>query len=1090
MNTSYDIKKILELIDLYKYGSIAGEKVEIVVSPLMENGDSSKRLITIELQGGVSREKDTFVVENGKEFDEKVLPLIISHYTKDDSLTKWNIVNSGLDGITIKGNNETESGNLLYVETFNPNLYSEISNKCEELATSGVVPKEDTTSKEKIWDEILKYVKNRRISNDFYHENTFTDEEKTSLYSFVRNVAENEKSVRISNSRDSKEKNENLLKDIFSDDEKLSKYEFNKELSSKIISENYFKKVASLIAAEKRVRKRLDFSNESIVGKINFAINELEKIGYFDLKNNMKKAAVEKLKSTYEPNTDNYNYCEEFLTYLESKENKLNKSLNLESETPQVTFEVYDDVVVDSYDKFNEALELVKNGKLSNERYEVFIEPYSNDYSMRKVRISLLGGVSRKDTFEFLFTDGAKFDEYFEKALEDIRKDNPNFMTEVYYYKGFALDSVHTLRDNDQVKIKNPSLDLAYRRNKESVNVLDKFRKIKNSLGNDDKKNIELSSNNSKKNSIIEKFKAIEREIIEKSKNSEKEIDTSVSFEELHNYVLNYKISNIDNLNNTLIIYKRDDNSVYEPTSEAEKRNIKFAYYWAAMVGIDDSKNELFAGEKSAFSDDNKKLYDLMNVQFKESLKRGIDVDFDSLKEQFINSGVENANKIFDRLFKNDDYVKYVTLYYKKSLGLESEKKEELENILSLAKQYAIDIQNKNEQEELKEAALDLAKKIIEESEHDYLVQEAEKFAKKILSSNNNDIKELVEDLVRRIQKVYEQIVLIDGAHEQAKRLYDKALNEELKLAASELAKKIIEESEQEELKEEAREFAKKLFDENQHEMLLEEAHLFAKKIIEESEQEEIKLAAKELARNIINEAELEEIKNGAEETAKKIINEAELEEIKNGAEETARKIINEAELEEIKNGAEETARKIYNDAVVEDLKVNALEQAKLLLEKEKENLFDIVEPKEEQSELSPELRELADAVEVVDSYAEQGQPSIKVFFDRGNKEAAEVIISNGIAENEEVMYRRTFNVKKLETEIIPLFCELYAKNNDVTFNRMFDVPNTSIAGLVAVGSMNRTFQVSNAEKSFVEMCRDTLVNKINEVQKENTKKL
>ena len=102
MNTSYDIKKILELIDLYKYGSIAGEKVEIVVSPLMENGDSSKRLITIELQGGVSREKDSFVVENGKELDEKVLPLIISHYTKDDSLTKWNIVNSGLDGITIK----------------------------------------------------------------------------------------------------------------------------------------------------------------------------------------------------------------------------------------------------------------------------------------------------------------------------------------------------------------------------------------------------------------------------------------------------------------------------------------------------------------------------------------------------------------------------------------------------------------------------------------------------------------------------------------------------------------------------------------------------------------------------------------------------------------------------------------------------------------------------------------------------------------------------------------------------------------------------------------------------------------------------
>ena len=952
--------------------------------------------------------------------------------------------------------------------------------------------------------------------------------EKESLYSFVTNVAENEKSVRIGNSKDSKEKNEDLLKNIFSDDEKLSKYGFNRDLSSKIVSENYFKKVASLVAAEKRVRRRLDFSNESIVGKINFAINELEKIDYFELKNDMKKEAIEKLKNSYEPNTDNYNYCDELLAYLESKQNKLNKGVNLESEIPQVTFEVYDDVVVDSYDKFNEAIELVKNDKISDERYEVFIEPDTNNHSMRKARISLLGGVSRKDTYEFLFTDGAKFDEYFEKVLEDIRKDNPNFMTEVYYYKGLIGDSVHTLRDGDQVKIKKPTLDLAYRRNKESVNIIDKFMTIKNSLEND-KTKLSNNSDKVKKSNIIEKFKAIERQIIEKSKEYEKEIDTSVSFEELHDYVLNYKISNIDNLNNTLIIYSRDDNSVYEPVSEDEKRNIRFAYYWAAMAGIDDSKNELFAGEKSAFSDDNKKLYDLMNVQFKESIKRGIDVDLDSLKEQFINSGVENADKIFDRLFKNDDYIKYVTLYYKKSLGIEPEKKEELENILALAKQYAKDIQNKNEQEELKEAALDLAKKIIEESEHDYLIQEAEKFAKKIMSADNNDVKELVEDLVRRIQKVYEQIVLIEGAHDQAKKLYDKALNEELKLAASELAKKIIEESEQEELKIEAKAFAKKLFDESEHEMLLEEAHLFAKKIVEESEQEEIKLAAKELARKIYNEAELEEIKNGAEETARKIINdaeleeikkdakelarkifnEAELEEIKNGAKETARKIYNDAELEEIKKGAEETARKIYNeaeleeikndaketaakiynDAVVEDLKLNALNQAKLLLEKENENLFDIVESKEEQRELSPELRELADAVEVVDSYADQGQPSIKVFFDRGNKEAAEVIISNGIAENEEVMYRRTFNVKKLETEVIPLLCELYAKNNDVTFNRMFDVPNTSIAGLVAVGSMNRTFQVSNAEKTFVEMCRDTLVNKINEVQNEKHEK-
>ena len=64
-------------------------------------------------------------------------------------------------------------------------------------------------------------------------------------------------------------------------------------------------------------------------------------------------------------------------------------------------------------------------------------------------------------------------------------------------------------------------------------------------------------------------------------------------------------VSNVpsNDSNSSLIIYNRADGSVYTPISEAEKRNIEFAYYWAVMAGLDESKEDVFYGEKYAFSE-------------------------------------------------------------------------------------------------------------------------------------------------------------------------------------------------------------------------------------------------------------------------------------------------------------------------------------------------------------------------------------------------------------------------------------------------------------------------------------------------------
>ena len=253
MNTSYDINKIYELLDLYKYASIAGERVELIITPFEENGkvDDSKRIFTIGLQGGISRDRDTFVIENAKEFDEIILPQILAYYSQDDKLGKWDVVSPDVKDVmvTVKGVSETESGNLVYLDSLNSNIYEEVSKKEKEVIEKTTYKKEKLTDEEKIWDEIILYAKNRRMMLDFYNGSTFSEEENDLIYNFIVNLS-NEKSINIGNSKRSIENNERIIEEIFNDKEKLAKYEIPDDLVERIRNTSNIKKFAKLVGAE------------------------------------------------------------------------------------------------------------------------------------------------------------------------------------------------------------------------------------------------------------------------------------------------------------------------------------------------------------------------------------------------------------------------------------------------------------------------------------------------------------------------------------------------------------------------------------------------------------------------------------------------------------------------------------------------------------------------------------------------------------------------------------------------------------------------------------------------------------------------
>lgn len=1282
MSATVDINKLFELIDLYKYSSVKGEKVELIVTPYEVDGkwDDSKRLVTIGIQGGISRDRDTFVVNSSNVFDDIVLPQILSYFTQNDTLLKWDIAESDLKNITSKGVIETESGNVFYLETFNNDLFEEVIKEKKDVDKNVTYKDDFLTENDKIWDEIILYANRRRVLQDFYKGNNFSSRDQDNVYKFIVNVAENKRGVSSGVSTRDRVKNEKFIDELFKDKKKLLELGLSDRLINKILDTSMVSKIANLVGAEKRIRKRLDLNNSKIKSKVEFATTELDKVNYFDLKNasaisfergkftSSQPAAILKLKQLYSVRkvfsktvTDEYKtFCDEILTYLENKSLNNRRIVTSKIKTPLTEFEYYDSRIVDDYSKFRDMVDVVINGKLDLERYEIIVEPGIVDPKERYVRISLMDGVSRNDTFKFLFTDGEKFDEELLYIMKKIEKDDPNFKSTIRAtYNGDKLEvrtALHESRDDNEVIIKHANDNLAYRK---TESLVDKFKKVKEDIVKEKKRKISKEKTD-KTLDIIAQLKQIEKSISDEAKIQDEMLskigivdDSTASFEQLHYYATNYKIGDVDN---KLTIYDRTTGKAYNAFLESEKRNIEFAIYWSVMAGINESDDDVVFGEKYAFNEDNKKLFNIMDIQFKESLRRGIPIDMESLKKQFIESDVPNAEKIYDRLFKNNHYINYVKTYYKKSLNslkdsikksadvqaqelikkrerAESmsansksrkiqndvefdELKEEAEKyardiqssnekveLKEAAEAFAKEIQRANEQADLKEAAEELARKIQNDNEIEVLKVEAEEYAKDIHEANQRaEIKEAAEEYAKDIQQANERAELKEAAEEFAREIafgneqaeikeaakeyakdiqkaneiaeikeaakeyakdieqgnelldikkaadrYSKVIQNSIEAtntvaAAKEYAQDINDEIEREKMKEAADQYAKDINGQNQYAEIVEAAEEFARQILEANENEKLKEAALKFAKEIQEANEKIEIKEAAEVFAKEIQQKNEMVDLKEAAEECARGIharnqyaeileaadqyardiqqgndlieIHEAaeqyakdingqnqyadilnaaeqyakdiqqgnELAEIKEIAKEYAKDIQHNNDIIFLKEGAREQAKMLVGDEELAKANIVEK-------DPQVQELIDAYEVIETYATKDRPtSIKIFFEKGKEgQEAEVILSNGIGADETVMYRKEFDINRLQGEIIPLVCDLYADSNEVVYNKSFEVPNTNKGGLVVVGKQEKTFQVSNADKTFISFCQSVLAESLEKNDNEIT---
>ncbi len=342
-----NLKEVHDLIDLYKYASIEGEKVEFSVGTTSSN----KRVITIGIQNGHPRDIDTFEFADGDYFDDVIYPELLAYFTCDDPLGKWDVYGDDI----ISGFNDTQSGNTIYVDTYKQDFFENINEKVEKVNEKTTYKKTPLTNEDKIWDEIILYAKGRRVMQDFFVGSDLMDEELEKVYEFIRNLSE-EKEINIGTSKKAIENNEKYLSDLLKDVGRVRKYApfYNATIDS-INNPGTIKKLAKLVGAEKRIRKRLDLDNEEIKEKIEFAIIELDKVDFFNLRNasidqfrnqsfieskpKAIKRLIDSLKEYSNSRKEKYEgYCSQILEYLERKSSNSKKIVKTDLNLEEIVF--------------------------------------------------------------------------------------------------------------------------------------------------------------------------------------------------------------------------------------------------------------------------------------------------------------------------------------------------------------------------------------------------------------------------------------------------------------------------------------------------------------------------------------------------------------------------------------------------------------------------------------------------------------------------------------------------------------------------------------------------------------------------------
>lgn len=790
-----NLKALYEEIDLFLGGLVSGERVELIVTP---SENKKERIITLGIQNGFSRDKSSFIITDGDNFDNNILPNIMNYYEEFDKYKDdWQVSIASLPNQTDKAVLETESGNLLYIETFDKNLFDRLKNRKQ-------VPAKAPLSQEELeWQAIIEYVKSRRVINDAL-KNNLQDEERDKLELLLSFISNNRKFVVGTNKAIRSKVKDNLkmllsAESFNSDLEKIGinvgmhtliSSNLDKNLRDKLINNESLDYLATFMQAEQKINKFLEKNKENLTtsvsefkDKIVFALMELSKTNYYEKRNISYDALlktstsknygdncageIQKLKNAYEEGKINLSsdentkkkyikYCDEILGYLTTKSKQtFDKKQNIENiripVNEDINISLHNSVIM--HDDFNgliEKINLCKGAKINDEKFEIIIADDPSNKNNRLVKIALLNGMSRSDSFEFEFTDGNKFDlDILPKVMSIVTNDDKIATTkmsddtdrkvlmttddgnEILITKTI-LDKLQEEADKNKVeydskeqvavtpKIDDTLLSGEYQELKEYFALVVEKRKKESLQASGQLSNIGIQSLDkisqrmqelSKKNKKLEKldralneletgklsqeeyqeiYDSYLKEITEYETASigkedelsilKREIKNSIAikesqqelfphyddkFENLHQLVRKYDIQS----NNGKII-DRNTNNEYVPSSQEELERIKFATYWNNNAGIEESKDDIVPKEKSAFSDKARNLFNIMDVHVEESIKKGVTIDFESLKRQFKNTMYDKASIIYERLFKTKEHVKYIIDYYLGQLNM------------------------------------------------------------------------------------------------------------------------------------------------------------------------------------------------------------------------------------------------------------------------------------------------------------------------------------------------------------------------------------------------------------------------------------
>ena len=164
-------------------------------------------------------------------------------------------------------------------------------------------------------------------------------------------------------------------------------------------------------------------------------------------------------------------------------------------------------------------------------------------------------------------------------------------------------------------------------------------------------------------------------------------------FEYLHTLFSVYKVQNVEG---DIKVLNRTANSEVIFRNKEQLQAVEFASFWNSALGLKASKDESALGEKAAFSEESRKLFNIISDNLV-----GNKLQLDKIKEEFKTTGIENQETIYNRLFKDDDHIKYVTsgmqkfngAYETKDLDVIEEPKEikEINDAYEIAESYSDD---------------------------------------------------------------------------------------------------------------------------------------------------------------------------------------------------------------------------------------------------------------------------------------------------------------------------------------------------------------------------------------------------------------